>query len=188
MTTAQRLQNIMARQAALMTNASARPRTGVITGYKKSTYCVKVKLQPGGTETGWIPLGSPWTGNGWGMFAPPKVGDQCRVLFEGDSVDVGFAVCFVYNTTNAPLSVAGGECWLVHKTGSYIKLKNSGRIQIHSTTEVDVGDISATLLSFVTSAFLLTYNSHTHEVVDGTAMPTENIMTAEHLTQMVKGN
>ena len=44
-------------------------RQGTVTAYDPDNYAVKVQLQPTGEETGWIPLSSPWVGNGWGLAA-----------------------------------------------------------------------------------------------------------------------
>ena len=108
--------------------STATTRQGIVTGYDPSAYAVKVTLQPDGTLTGWIPLKSAWVGNGWGMFCPPSLGDAVEVDFQEADGGVGSAGLRFYNDVDKPLSCPSGELWLVHKSGSFIKLLNSGAI------------------------------------------------------------
>lgn len=103
-------------------------RVGTVASYDPSNYTVKVTLQPEGATTGWMPLVSAWVGNGWGMFSPPSIGDQIEVQFHDGDFDAGVACQRFFNDQARPLSVQPGEFWLVHKSGSFIKLLADGSI------------------------------------------------------------
>lgn len=125
---AHQLQNIMRLQGMLVGSGRATPRTGIVSAFHPDSYCAKVKLLPSKIETGWIPVGTQWGGAGWGCFAPPPIGALVSMLFEGDSIDVGCITNILYNDEDTPLAVDAGEYWLVHKTGTYFKMKNDGSI------------------------------------------------------------
>jgi hypothetical protein len=184
----QRFQNIMRLQAMLERSNRATPRRGIVSAFHPASYCAKVKLLPAGTETGWMPVGTSWAGNGWGCFSPPPIGALVKVIFEGDSIDVGCIVAQLYNDEDVPLSVESGEYWLVHQTGACIKLLNSGKLALGSTIEIDVGDLTGPLRTLVTGAFKEIYNDHGHQVIGGVAQPTDATMTDDHLTKILKAN
>lgn len=137
------LLNIMRMQAAMQSGSKAMTRMGLVSSYDKANYCAKVKIQPEGTETGWLPVMSPWVGNGWGMFAPPSIDDMVEVNFLEDDHDVGFLSLRAFNDSDRPLSVPSGEFWLVHKNGQFMKLLNNGKATIsdaHGATITLNGD------------------------------------------------
>lgn len=123
------LQNAMRLQAqAAAASSRAEPRIGLVSGYDPNRYAVKVTLQPEGNETGWIPLGAVWVGNGWGLFAPPSLGDQVEVSFLEGSSEAGCALLRFFNDVDQPLAVPSGELWIVHKKGGLFKLLNTGAV------------------------------------------------------------
>lgn len=124
------LLNIMRREAQKAVSTRASTKKGVVTGYDPDTYSVKVALQPEGTPTGWIPLGSEWVGNGWGMFAPPSIGDMVQVDFDEGDHQSGYVSRKFYNDQDRPLPCPSGEFWLVHQTGSLLKLLNNGDVEL----------------------------------------------------------
>ncbi|EJN07781.1 phage baseplate assembly protein V, partial [Herbaspirillum sp. YR522] len=79
------------RQAAQSLNGDEPARRGIVSGYDPNAYAVKVLLQPDSNETGWIPLEAVWVGNGWGMFAPPSLGDDVEISFREGSASAGMA-------------------------------------------------------------------------------------------------
>jgi phage baseplate assembly protein gpV len=128
------LMNQMRRAAQEAGSSQAVTRHGVVTSYDPGTYAVKVELQPDGTLTGWIPLKSPWVGNGWGMFCPPSIGDLVEVDFQEDDGGVGSAGWRFYNDEDRPLPCPAGEFWLVHKDGALLKFHAGGNVELHATT------------------------------------------------------
>lgn len=125
-------------QSEATQNGFSHARVGLITSYDAKNYCAKVSIQPDGVETGFLPIFTPWVGNGWGMFCPPTAGDMVLVLFQEGSFEAGLIVLAAYNDADRPLTVSPGEFWLVHSTGSFIKLKNDGSININTNQNLSV--------------------------------------------------
>ena len=165
------------------------PRIGIISSYDPVRYCAKARIQPDNTETGWLPVLTVWGGNGWGLAAGPTPGDVVSVQFQEGGREAGIVVGRFYsNVTRAPQISGGGppsgEFWLVHQSGSRIRLLNSGKIEVHGTVEIDVGNVSSTLHALVTDAFQAIYNGHTH----GSGPAPNQQMTSVHLTSILKAN
>lgn len=119
-------------------------RWGKVSSYNPTNYTVKVIIQPHleedeeTPESGWLPLLSPWVGNQWGMFSPPEIGSMCAVIFELGNAESGIALSAGYNAEYAPLPVKGGECWLYHKSGSFLKFTNDGKLLLNGNLEIDM--------------------------------------------------
>jgi phage baseplate assembly protein V len=124
------LRNAMLRQALRAMSNKVVSAIGEITSYDYENFCVRVKLQPDGIMTGWLPLASSWIGNGWGMFAAPNIGDLIAVEFIDGDLEGGVAIARFYNDNMRPLEVQSGEFWLVHKNGQSVKLTNDGALTI----------------------------------------------------------
>lgn len=122
------LLNHMRRAAMEAGSSRAATRHGIVDGYDPNAYAVKVRLQPDDTLTDWIPLKSPWVGNGWGLFVAPLVGDAVEVSFQEDDGGVGSVGWRFFNDADRPLPVPAGEAWLVHQSGSSIKLTTDGKL------------------------------------------------------------
>lgn len=127
MSTAQLMAAVRAHaQMAQQRNSNA--RVGTVSNFDPNTWTVMVLLLPDGTQTNWLPLLSPWIGNGWGLFAPPNIGDLVDVHFAEGNTDGGFVTGRFFNDQNQPLPVPSGEFWLVHAKGGVFKLLNSGAV------------------------------------------------------------
>ncbi|WP_313825782.1 baseplate assembly protein [Leclercia sp.] len=120
--------NLMAATARQSAAGESGTRQGIITAYDPDNYAVKVQLQPSGEETGWIPLSSPWVGNGWGLAAGPMIGVVAEVEFDSGLTGVGMAVGQFYNDEDRCPGPPSGEFWLVHKSGSLLKFLNNGEV------------------------------------------------------------
>ena len=172
------------------TNQTAKTRHGIVTSYDPATYSVNVEIQPDKKLTGWIPLVSPWVGNGWGLFCPPSIGDAVEISFQEADQENGVCGWRFYNDIDRPLPCPSGEFWLVHSTGSYLKFTTGGKILLNSTAEIDAGNIGGTLHKVVHDAFMALYNGHTHtSAASGsqTSSPTQQ-MSASHMTTIFKAN
>jgi len=164
----QQLQNQMRLQAQIALSNLKTTRMGIISNFNAELYAVQVVVQPQDnnspekTNTGWLPLFSPWVGNGWGFFAPPQIGAMCAVHYAEASHTGAFVTLCGFNKKFAPVSVEAGECWLVHESGSYIKLTNDGEISMSAAT-VNIGKISeGGLKKLLTEAAATVFNGHTH--------------------------
>lgn len=160
--------NALAAQAQMAGNGRASVRLGIVSSYDPSNYSGKVKIQPENTETGWLPIVSPWVGNGWGIFAPPSVGDLVEVQFQEDGIEAGFICQRFYNDSDRPASVPSGEFWLVHKSGSLLKFHNDGSVEL-------------------TAAAAITYSATQHHFVgpvqmDNTLNVTDNVTGGKNIT------
>lgn len=129
-------------------------RFGTISAYDPDAYAIKVRIQPEdpdvdatGNETGWISLGTQWAGNGWGLVFGPEVGIAVGLLFELGDVDSAIVFCQCFNLVDQPPPVPSGEAWLIHKTQSFLKLTNDGKVAITSHSDLNLnsgGDVNVT--------------------------------------------
>lgn len=131
------LLNTMRQQADMAGGARAMVRHGIVSGYDPGSYCAKVRVMPEDRETGWLPIVSPWIGNGWGLFAPPSVGDAVEVQFQEDDAEAGYVCQRFFNDSDRPLTVQSGEFWLVHQSGSLMKFHNDGTVELHANTAIN---------------------------------------------------
>lgn len=122
------LRNEMRKEALLALGSKARPRLGTVTSFDKSSWAVKVMVQPEEIETGWIPLKSIWGGNGWGIFAAPINGAQVEISFQEDHPEAGLCGDTLFSDEDRPLPAEGGELWIVHQSGAFWKLLNDGSL------------------------------------------------------------
>jgi|JI102314A2RNA_FD_contig_61_175113_length_8404_multi_2_in_0_out_0_8 uncharacterized protein involved in type VI secretion and phage assembly len=135
--------NNMRMWANMATQGSLFTALGNITAFDPTGYQVQVILQEAtndapALQTGWIPLATPWAGNGWGMFCPASPGDLILVFFQDGSLQNPIAGMRLFFDGALPLNVPAGEMWLVHKTGSALKLTNDGGITIQGTADINI--------------------------------------------------
>ncbi|MFO0906767.1 MAG: phage baseplate assembly protein V [Isosphaeraceae bacterium] len=123
-----RLLNVVRREVERCMARFARARAGIVTSYDPDNYAAKVMLQPEGVETGWLPIRTPWSGNGWGVFCPPSPGDEVEVGFQEGGKQAGYIRLRAFGDRSRPLSVPSGEFWVVHGSGASIKLRNDGTL------------------------------------------------------------
>ncbi|HHA1182916.1 TPA: phage baseplate assembly protein V [Enterobacter roggenkampii] len=141
------LMNMMAMRAQQSMGSFAGTRQGVITAYDPKEYAIKASLQPTGEETGWIPLGTPWAGNGWGFAAGPMIGAEVQIDFDSGTIGVGMAGGQFYNNEDRSPGPPSGELWIVHQSGSMLKFLNSGKVVIQDSAGTSInlnGDGSRT--------------------------------------------
>lgn len=117
-------------QAAMVGNSSVRTRMGTVSSYDPDGYCCKVVIQPEGTETGWLPIATPWCGNGWGLMVPVSVGDEVDVHFDDGDLGAGFVSSRFFNDVDRPLHAESGVFYLIHKSGSALKFNNDGSVDV----------------------------------------------------------
>lgn len=187
--------NVMRQQASLVNNSISSTALGTIVAYDQSQYYASVQLYPADPAdhtsspmiTGMMPIFSPWVGSGWGLFSPPNIGDIVEVHFQEGSLQNGYIGLRTWNLNQLPLSVPSGEFWLVHETGSYIKLTNDGNISINGT--VNLGELTSSVKKLMNEVALGVYNSHTHNVTGGlTTIPNQQLDPSTALTSNTKAN
>ena len=153
------LLNALKAQSANQDQAAGVPRFGTVTSVDPSTATARVTLQPEGVLTGWLPLVTPWTGSGWGIGCPPSPGTQVLVLPQEGDAEHGLIIGSAWSSQASPPPAPTGEFWLVHQTGSFLKLQNDGTVRINGDLHVagDVYDSHGPL-----SSLRGHYNDHIH--------------------------
>lgn len=116
---------------------------GRITSYDPVNHLVIVQIHPEtddepALQTGWIPLGTSWAGNGWGLYAAPALDTLCTVLYQQGNRQQPIAATPLFDANNRPLNVPSGEFWVVHSSGSFVKFTNDGKIEISSQNEINM--------------------------------------------------
>ncbi|SDX12425.1 hypothetical protein SAMN05518669_103345 [Variovorax sp. YR634] len=123
-------------------------RCGIVDSYDPATYSVKVLLQPANVPTGWIPILSPYVGNGWGLQVGPEIGDAVVLQAQEGGGDAAIVIGSMFNDIERPMLVPSGEMWIRHKSGSFLKFKNSGDVELNTDHDLiaTVGnDLSVTV-------------------------------------------
>ena len=126
---------MMRREAERVVGQKATVRMATVTSY--TPYMAKVLIQPEGVETGFLPIATPWVGNGWGMFCPPSPGDVVDVHFQEGSKGAPYISLRFFGDLARPLAVPSGEFWLVDKLGNSFKF-SGGKVLVNGHTEIDV--------------------------------------------------
>lgn len=129
------LRSNIAQMAQMAAARNASMRVGLVTSVDPATYSAKVSLQPApaegdAPETGWLPVWSPWVGNGWGFYALPARGDQVLVLFLEGDVQAGLVLGALYSDEDRPLTAPQGELWVQHTGGAFLKFQNDGSVHM----------------------------------------------------------
>lgn len=123
-----RLINNLKGYAASQAGQLGAPRQGILTNYDPVNHVGRVTLQPEGTLTGWLQIETPGMGPGWGLQIGPPIGAQCKVTPGDNGLDSGTISGFVWSDADRPPGAPSGETWLLHSTGSMVKLTNDGHI------------------------------------------------------------
>ncbi|MEN7527030.1 phage baseplate assembly protein V [Cupriavidus sp. DL-D2] len=131
--------NNQMRLAAQMAQAGrAESVVGIVSSYDPGTAAAKVRIQPedpddpGRSLTGWLPVCSPWVGDGWGLDAPVSPGDQVEVKFFGGEVENGYISGRLFSDAARPTGAKSGEFFLTHKSGSKLQFHNDGTVTLVS--------------------------------------------------------
>lgn len=168
--------NHMRLQAMMESAGKVSMRLGVVSSYDQVNDCAKVIVQPEGIETGWLPVASPWVGNGWGLFMPPTTSDLVLVSFQEEDINAGIITMRLFTDDARPLSVPAAEFWLVHQSGSLLKFHNDGTVEFAAAGQLKVSAASillqnagTALKKLVNETFLSLFDSHVHSNGNGGA-------------------
>jgi hypothetical protein len=165
------LSNIIKSHASGMDQSTGQVKFGVVTSVNTTNATARVTIQPEGVLSGWLPILSMWVGNGWGMACPPTPGDQVLLVPQEGDMEQGIIIGRVFSVKQMPPASPSGEFWLVHQSGSFLKLCNDGTVRINGDLHVggDVYDQHGAL-----SALRTHYDSHAHIIPDNglTSPPT----------------
>lgn len=166
--------NVVKDCAASLDQLQATPRLAIVSSVDPQTACARVLHQPEGILSGWLPILSSWTGNGWGLVCLPAPGDQVMVICHDGDAGSGVVVGGMFSDNRRVPRAPLGEFWLVHNSGSSLKIMNDGTVRIAGDLHVN-GDIydKAGPVSRLRAA----YNSHTHN--DALGRPTSASTTRD---------
>jgi phage baseplate assembly protein V len=139
-----RFLNSLKAQASALDQAHGQPRFGLVTSVDPASYTARVSLQPEGVLTGWLPVLSAWVGAGWGMACPPSPGDQVLVLAQEGDAEHGVIIGRAFSDSVRPPMAAPGELWLMHSSGSFLRLRNDGSVEGQATRFVLTGEVDIT--------------------------------------------
>jgi phage baseplate assembly protein gpV len=129
--------NYIHREVMSVMHRSTRRTPVVVDGYDKETHSARFQLMPGGNLTGWLPLATPQTGNQFGFYTPPQIGDHGWVEFHDDDREAGNFSGAVFDDVFKPLQVEAGEFLYQHKTGSQIYFAKGGAVTIRDQKQTD---------------------------------------------------
>ncbi|APR37871.1 hypothetical protein [Paraburkholderia sp. SOS3] len=118
---------------------------GQISAYNPDDYTVKVLLMPTLKETGFIPLGAQWVGNGFGAVFGPAIGDAVRLDFVDGRVEVAIVGSRFFNNSARPPVVQSGQAAIVDSTGSFVRLNNDGTMTFGAPEQISMASKSIVL-------------------------------------------
>lgn len=121
---------------------------GTVTSRQTSPPSVKVMLQPYGVETGWLRVGTPYAGNGFGFLAIPPEGQAVKVIFDMGDPHSASVVTDVYNDVDVPPTIADvDDVVLQHASGSRLYFHNNGDVDLKAIGNLNLnGKTSAQTL------------------------------------------
>ncbi len=163
-----RFLNAVKAQAGAMDRAQGQARFGEVTSADAARHAVRVRLQPEGVLSGWLPVTSPWVGAGWGVFCLPQPGDQVLVLAQEGDAEHGVVVGGCFSDRRPAPAGAVGELVLRHASGAVLRLANDGTVRITGDLHVSgrVFDGHGALDTLRTH-----YNQHGHASLSGPPSP-----------------
>jgi phage baseplate assembly protein V len=154
-----RFLNALKAQAVSLDRAQGQARFGVVVSSDPGRHAVRVRLQPEGVLSGWLPVASPWVGAGWGVFCLPSPGDQVLVLAQEGEAEHGVVVGGCFSDPRPAPQGAVGELVLRHASGTALRLGNDGVVRV-------IGDLHVSGRVFdgvgPLDSLRHVYNVHTH--------------------------
>lgn len=182
-----RLLNNMRQQALGVLNTIDCVRIGTVQSYNPNTYSCTVLLQPEEIITGWLPIISPWAGNGWGVFCPPVAGAAVAIIPREGALDAAMLLPAFFNDVERPLPCPQGEFWLVHKSGSCLKFLNNGDVEIVTQRDL-MATVGRNLDVTVAGNATLEASGNLDATITGNATITAQKVTADAPLTKCTGN
>lgn len=146
------------------------PRVGIVSGYDNNNGVHNVKVtfpedaDDAGTavESGWIPHAPLWAGQGWGLYGAPAQGTQVVVQYLNGDPNCGYVSHHLPNREDPAPQVPTEEFWLIHKSGSSIKIVTGGAIHLRDNAgdEVTLDNSGNLAVSVVTDVNVTCSNAN----------------------------
>ena len=128
-------------------------RHGLVTSYDPKTHRAKVRFQPSGQTSGWLPIETGHIGNGYGIAVGlntgdgEKTGDQVVVRFDVDDFEGGKIVQRVHSTVDKPPQVESGEMVIYTQWGQQIRFNKDGTLTFKTGLDTDADQPAQSTLS-----------------------------------------
>jgi hypothetical protein len=172
-----RFVNLMKQHAARLDLGVGQARFGLVSSVNPGQGTARVTIQPEGVLSGWLPILSPWVGAGWGLSCPPSPGDQVLVVWQEGDGENGVIVGRAWSEQATPPGGAAGELWMVHRSGSFLRLMNDGSIASQAPSWTHHGDLHVSGDVYdghgPMSALRNHYNVHVHPPDGARPVPTD---------------
>jgi phage baseplate assembly protein gpV len=167
------LANAIKSHAAFVDETVGTVKYGIVKSVNPATCTARVLIQPDGVLSGWLPILSSWVGSGWGMVCLPSPDDQVVIAPQEGDMEQGIILGHIFSKAQVPPNAPVGELWLIHKSGSSLKLQNDGTVQITGDLHVngDVYDKTGSLARLRNH-----YNAHVHLTGSGASTTGPNPM------------
>jgi hypothetical protein len=166
--------NALKAQSGAQDAGLGQPRFAIVTSVDPTRPAARVTIQPEGVLSGWLPVLSPCVGAGWGLSCPPSPGDQVLILAQEGNAEHGVVIGRAWSDQAQTPPAPSGEIWLVHQSGSYLKLTSDGAIHANGDLHL-TGNIFATgnISDGVGSLARLRshYDAHVHGTSPATSQP-----------------
>ena len=153
-------------------------RKGIVTSYDPATHKAKVQIQPENLETGWLQAPSLMIGQEYGMSVGLEPGTEVLVHFENGDLNAG-VIGAAYYSNEAPYPAKPGAVMITHKSGSYVRLFNDGRVEIAANEQLVLMGEDGILIS--TPGTLITNAGITQSFVTGSIPGAPNFNPALHV-------
>ena len=138
------LLNIVRREVFRVLATVQQGRSGEVTSYDPDKHAVKVRLQPDGVITDWIPIETSHTGNGFGVLAAPQIGDQVKIGFQEGDLDTPRITGRIHSDEQKPPRLEAGEMLHKHASGSTVFFDKDGNVHIKSSGNVFINGSGST--------------------------------------------
>src|SRR6516225_6602205 len=129
-----KLSDYVSRQVERVLGQRHSERHGLITSYDPKTHRAKVRFQPSGQTSGWLPIETGHIGNGYGIAVGleagdgEKTGDQVKVSYNQDDFEGGKISARVHSDVDKPPMVESGEMVMWTQWGQQIRFNKDGSI------------------------------------------------------------
>lgn len=158
------IEDIVRRIVDQMMTRQPKTRIGIVTSYDPNRYAAKVKLQPEGIESGWVPISTLHIGNGYGIAVGLTPGDQVVMGYHEGDPESPFVMGRLHSDQERPPVAQSGEIVIQHKSGAVFKIDTSGNISVSGDGNLTInvtGDIALTSAS-LTHNTLNVGSTHVH--------------------------
>lgn len=124
--------NLIHREVARVLDRRTRRIPAIVDSWDGNTYSVKVKFQPEGTLSGWIPMETTQASKGnSGHHIAPNINDHGWVEFHEDDREAAIFVAATFNDKFPPFNIAAGEHYYKQpNTGATYYFKNDGSVTV----------------------------------------------------------